>query len=986
MHPILRTRRGTAFAALLALAGIATATRDGGSATAGESIEVYTLNPDGTGKVAFELRGESPSFVAYTDNAPPADDTALAKEIWSAHNAFLQRFEALADVTAGTDENGALWLRGTGYFPRLPNPSGGLGYELWDDTYFVTAAVTAERGDDGTWTVGLPRGVYPRFPSPENDADNGENAESVKPAVDADRPLAEYIARHRPFWRAVFRHPRLGHVFDDVRRTVTWRYPARAMGHAGVEEVEDEGGAALRFVLDPAAYRERLRTAIEDDAWWAAWRAATGGRSTGVLADLSVALVQDETPPQATFPTEGVPPAFDYATEVAAARAHATPLTRMLRAGFVDAYMGPKGLVNLTAGASIPVAVKSSTYSRAYAGAEETALLLDPKAPPSDGPRAGSWSVHFVGAPIPANVLKVETFDSGKLLELVDGEGRDLLTDQSDFRRSLHVRLSDQRKDSFFDPAKGRLTKLPHISFSVGIPGTDESAPPRIGRIRGEVLFQTYAESVAVATDAFEPVPGAEARVGDENGGVEVKEIAEDRKSLLVRVMFPDETFQSVAVEDMTRPAAAPKDDAAATENEAPPTREPDRRIEPAGSGMFGSNRHYDARLTFAEPLPTSIRIVLRHYKGTRTIRVPFLAENIDLANPPALPDPLAGAPLVFAGRPADNVEALPQTALTVPADPAAPEDNRVPRLPAQQPMPVALYQLARQTYTPAPPVMKAMMGYDGDAGTRYDFQLLGSPVPSRAVAVKEVRLLRATAGDPARDIGRLAVHGHGELLRGRHNVTPPRGRDGLPPAPPMARLYFNGKSIPPDVERLATLEGRVTFRTFGTEGETPLGELTLAADATLDARHFRILELDGERKAIVCELDGEEDRIARLIFRDGETILSPNHGYAEYRERDEKGRIRFRLRFEQPLPEKVRVAAVDRAGLRDVVVPFRLENVNLLRPGPFPTAWPPFEGTFVGDEEDIQQGLADTLDELRRREADTVKNTPAPDNPPEVF
>ncbi len=257
-----------------------------------ESEDVYTLNPDGSGKVEREIRFEPAEWVFFDERFRDPDRVlrnAVRDELRKARG-----IEVWRDVEYRWTEDERIYLRATGYFRELSEvrfhnagiDREGLRRELTVDES-GRAHLVLELQDSGE------HGVLPGGDSEPATEDN------VNQRIREER--IDY-RRSRPFLEAMFR---------DFRITSRFRIPGETLMVTGFDQSEDElrvtvsGGRFLESIgeiMDDTARHRELLLAGEEERERIANRMFTG----------------KEGPFAAVY--RPAAPAFDYEAGIAAAR------------------------------------------------------------------------------------------------------------------------------------------------------------------------------------------------------------------------------------------------------------------------------------------------------------------------------------------------------------------------------------------------------------------------------------------------------------------------------------------------------------------------------------------------------------------------------------------------------------------------------------------------------------------------------------------
>ncbi len=282
--------------------------------------QTYTLNPDGSGKVAIVLVTPfSPTDLFFgAPGRPGGKPPSLAEQ----KRAFLEKVlntsravDAWKDVSAEYTPEGLLKFQGTAYFKDLKNFKTDPGGQ---------SPARLERQPDGSLRlVFAPESLRTDLNRP------GPKADQPDPRKLNDQELDEYILTKRVQYQTA--KPLFRGLLTDLKLTFTFRLPGEV---SGVKGYRPEGKRAVSFALDGnkllklwddlmkrdnAFFRKNLRAGGDADLFRGSEQSL---KLLGLNWHEAVAVVARPDGPQ-----------FDYAKEVAAARAAYPAMRKRLGLG-----------------------------------------------------------------------------------------------------------------------------------------------------------------------------------------------------------------------------------------------------------------------------------------------------------------------------------------------------------------------------------------------------------------------------------------------------------------------------------------------------------------------------------------------------------------------------------------------------------------------------------------------------------------------------
>lgn len=251
----------------------------------------YTLNPDGSGKVAVDLLIQE--MVGGAGQADAPDPGVLAKQNVRQILDGSAGVEAWADVAYNCTEDGRLHFKGTAYFKDFTMPRPAAVGPL---------VVTFAKDDKGGMTLLIA---------------NAPEAAKAAPAP-APKLTPEETDQRVKMQREQFQQmrPMMEMFLGKARVEMSFRLPGTP-GEVG--NLQKEQGGALRFVFDGAKALQAVDQLMADDAYVRERVAAGAGVDARLSDALNEKLFGSRGPVQARVSGD-LKPLFDYAAEVKAAK------------------------------------------------------------------------------------------------------------------------------------------------------------------------------------------------------------------------------------------------------------------------------------------------------------------------------------------------------------------------------------------------------------------------------------------------------------------------------------------------------------------------------------------------------------------------------------------------------------------------------------------------------------------------------------------
>jgi hypothetical protein len=263
-----------------------------------EVREDFTLNPDGSGKVAVDfLMQEAPAGAGQADKPDPA---VLAKQTVRHILDTSPGVDAWADVSYSRAEDGRLHFKGTAYFKDFSPPRLKIADLL---------GVTCTREEKGGMTLLVDRPA--------------EAAKTPAAHAPAAKLTKEEIDRRVKAQRDGFRQKRpwLEQVLAKTRIEMSFRLPGTPGDVTNLQKGED---GTLRFVLEGPKLLPAIDQLVADNAYMREMVVSeTGAGQGGARLSMSNALNEKlfgARAPIRVRVTGDFKPLFDYAAEVKAAK------------------------------------------------------------------------------------------------------------------------------------------------------------------------------------------------------------------------------------------------------------------------------------------------------------------------------------------------------------------------------------------------------------------------------------------------------------------------------------------------------------------------------------------------------------------------------------------------------------------------------------------------------------------------------------------
>ncbi len=393
----------------------------------------YTLNPDGSGKVAVRrLAPAQPNLTGGGELDPQAESAKAARKLVEGSKGV----EAWKDLTWKVAADGRILLVGTAYFKNVA----GLKLEGW--------RVQVARTPAGGLVLGFVK--------------SGKKAAKAPPRKLAGKDLERRVLQEKMKWqqgRGMMVAMLSGLEFETVVHL-----PGKVGEASCFKKLPD--GKSVRLVLKGDDFLKLMDQQAAREEFWK--KQATEGR--GRLDEMEVPEVMEKLfgsrePPRAVVEKVGKP-LFDYAKEVAAARAADAALRKKLGAGAGGgAPAGP--------GPSVAAPKAGAGFKKLWVKQVQHQPELDLPKDRGLFPARAGCQVQLIGE-LPGPVLKVE---NGAVERAVADTGADLLP-ATEFQRKTQGAYLTGKNKGFAQFTVG-LAPLPagarglkeisgHITYVVG--------------------------------------------------------------------------------------------------------------------------------------------------------------------------------------------------------------------------------------------------------------------------------------------------------------------------------------------------------------------------------------------------------------------------------------------------------------------------------------------------------------------------------------
>jgi hypothetical protein len=517
-----------------------------------DSNHEYSLNPDGSGKVAVKL-----VFTPF--NLDLGAEKTPDEKLKDAARAELEKAEgvdAWKDVAFRLRPDGKSEFQGTAYFKDLSKLKlHNQGFSGLLDNATIT------KDPAGATTLEL----KPRPKDGDAEASEALTDEQVK------AKLAEERAR----WQQM--KPVLTGVLGELKARERFRLPAPVTASSNFKR---EGDDAISVAIDGAALLKALDALVADDARFSALlRSGAGLQKAPPPGDEFFGLVLGEKGPlQATFAAGGKP-LFDYAAELAAAKAAEPALRKSLGLGAavqVEPPAAGAGLKDVRVVGVRHVHVADPKRGIRPLNSMETGLTLS------------------VLAEFPGPVLGVK---EGKLLKATSDAGENLLPKRDWDRRLGFPQLTEDRTAVVFD-----LTLKAPAATAKGL-----------GEVSGTLIYQVGGKTKDVDVGLAAWTAGSKGK----ELGAEIEDFNEqpfDKSQVMgLKLQMARETVAGVEFYD-----------------------EAGQKLDAKPSGFMSMGRSTTLHYALKGKFPAKGRIVVKVYDDLRSTEVPFVLKDLDLLGRPA--------------------------------------------------------------------------------------------------------------------------------------------------------------------------------------------------------------------------------------------------------------------------------------------------------------------------------------------------------------
>jgi hypothetical protein len=517
--------------------------------------EEYTLNPDGSGKV--ELRRLAPMAMTMAGAPKELDPEAEARK---AARTLVEKSRGVAawkDVGWEVRPDGRILVTGTAYFPDLAK------LELQE-----SGRLRLTRPADGSMVVELDKSRKSKAPA----AGAGE-----APAKLSGKDLERAILAEKMKWQQG--RGMMTAMLSGMEVTTVVHLPGEIGDLSCFARLED--GRSASFTLKGDEFLEALDELTATDDFWK--KQAGGGRAA--LDEMEVPEVLEKLfgsarPPRLVVAKPGAA-LFDYAKELAAARAAEGKLREKLGAG-----TGAGSGSGTPAPAELAPAPEGAGLGRILV--VEVQHRMKPDVPADKGLMVSSpcCQIGLVGE-MPGAVVKVE---NGELEKAVAADGTDVLSKQRFWRKTNSARLAGKNKDL--------------VQFSVTLSplpaGTDS-----LKELAGSLVCTVGSGSKKVDLGEIELKSGATGAAL----GARVKSFNRNFRSFEIELAL--ESPEEVRGFSFKTPDGAVAD------------------VSASGSSTWSKKSSF--RFRFAKDVVEKLKVEVELYEKTEKRKLPFSVENLEL-------------------------------------------------------------------------------------------------------------------------------------------------------------------------------------------------------------------------------------------------------------------------------------------------------------------------------------------------------------------
>ncbi len=282
-----------------------------------ESTWIYTLNPDGSGKVELDALLQ-PAFgisgiFERTSNPFEDDPDELARKVAGRILAKSEGVAAWKDVSSGIADDGRVSFKGTAYFADLAE------VDIKGDpfpTSFLKPSLSKE--EDGRLVLGLQAGDIGKESTGGEEEKEAEDSEKETLPEPTEEEVALGVKKGKVAYQTI--KPIATAFLSTMRTEIVVRLPGEAEEISNFKRDED---GALRIVFDGPRMLGVLDDLAETDAakWYEFAMKVKEEKRTDeeILWHLNELVFGEKGPVRAVVAGE-VKPLFDYEAEVAEAR------------------------------------------------------------------------------------------------------------------------------------------------------------------------------------------------------------------------------------------------------------------------------------------------------------------------------------------------------------------------------------------------------------------------------------------------------------------------------------------------------------------------------------------------------------------------------------------------------------------------------------------------------------------------------------------
>lgn len=467
--------------------------------------KVFTLNPDGSGKVEFKTTFSLDSIIKFTSEGEA--EPSLEEKAKEAVAKIFEKSEGVAawtDVSYKIDDEGKIEFQGTAYFSdlnKLELKMGGMtSSALKPNLTKKNGVITIECALDSK-----------KSDTPKSDKKKPKWSE----LTEKQQKLA--MAKARRGLKQM--KGMLAGLAGDMSTKVTIELPSPAQKATGLKKLSDSSytitqtGDMLLKGIDKVLADEKIMQAL----------AADGDMKQEPPVEVMLQMLGLSAEPSVSFPASAAP-AFDYKKELLAAQKAAPAMMKKL------GFTGSSKVTAVRAVPAVPMAGESKFKSLRLAGVRIVGSS------PNKDVRPFNWSAGTSLALIGELPGAVISADGGKVETFVLNNGQDLMSSKSWDKKPRSIDLSD---DGTF------------IGFEIQSDQLPELGATSIKMLKGEIMCMAAGSSKVIDL-AFAKIEQGEK---SEHCGAEITEIKESKynkgkKEISIRFELERELIKEVTFFD----------------------------------------------------------------------------------------------------------------------------------------------------------------------------------------------------------------------------------------------------------------------------------------------------------------------------------------------------------------------------------------------------------------------------------------------------